>query len=94
MNSRKHNGDLLFVIGSKRFKRMWNKASEKAGFRITAQALRIWHSTTLAELMVPDHYVDVFQGRAPRSVLAKYYTSKETQKVKRIYDKANLKVLA
>ncbi|MDH5771406.1 MAG: integrase, partial [Candidatus Bathyarchaeota archaeon] len=93
MNSRRHTSDLLFVIGSKRFKRMWNKASEKAGFRITAQALRIWHSTTLGELMVPDRYVDVFHGRAPRSVLAKYYTSKETQKVKRIYDKADLKVL-
>jgi len=94
LESRADNNGLLFVIGSKRFRRMWDKASEKAGFRITAQTLRIWHSTTLGELMVPDRYVDVFQGRAPRSVLAKHYTGKGLERLKRIYDKANLKVLA
>jgi len=25
---------------------------------------------------IPDRFVDVFQGRAPRSVLAKHYTAK------------------
>lgn len=43
--------------------------------------------------MVPDRFVDVFQGRAPKSVLAKHYTGKGLERLKRIYDKANLKVL-
>jgi intergrase/recombinase len=48
----------------------------------------------LGELGVPDRYVDVFQGRAPKSVLARFYTGKELLRLKRIYDKANLKVLS
>jgi intergrase/recombinase len=44
--------------------RIWDKASEAAGFRITLQALRKWHSTILGELEVPDQYIDVFQVRS------------------------------
>ena len=94
LHSRTDISNLLFVIGSKRFRRMWNKASEKAGFRITAQVLRVWNSTKLGELMVPDRYIDMFQGRAPRSVLARHYTGKGLLRLKRIYDKSDLKVLA
>ena len=47
----------------------------------------------MGELGVPDRFVDVFQGRAPRSVLAKHYTGKGLDRLKRIYDKADLKVL-
>jgi intergrase/recombinase len=43
--------------------------------------------------MVPDRFVDVFQGRAPRNVLAKHYTGKGLERLKRIYSKANLNVL-
>ena len=62
--------------------------------RITPQVLRIWFSTEMGELGVPDRYVDIFQGRAPRSVLAKHYTGKGLERLKRIYDKAGLKVLS
>jgi intergrase/recombinase len=48
----------------------------------------------MGELSVRDRYIDIFCGRAPKSVLAKHYTSREIQKLKRIYDKAVLKVLA
>ena len=47
----------------------------------------------LGELMVPDRFVDVFQGRAPRSVLAKHYTGRGLERLERIYDKSDLKVL-
>jgi intergrase/recombinase len=46
----------------------------------------------LGELMVPDRFVDVFQGRAPRSVLAKHYTGKGLERLKRIYNNAGLQV--
>ena len=35
----------------------------------------------------PDRYVDVFQGRAPKTVLAKFYTGKELLRLKSIYQK-------
>jgi len=37
---------------------------------------------------------DVFQGRASKTVIAKFYTGKELKRLKRIYDKAELKVLS
>jgi len=43
--------------------------------------------------MVPDRFVDVFQGRAPKSVLAKHYTGKDLERLKRMHEKADLKVL-
>ena len=44
-------------------------------------------------LMVPDMFVDVFQGRAPRSVLARHYTGKGLERLKRLYEKANLELI-
>lgn len=51
-------------------------------------------STKKGEFGVPDRFVDVFEGRAPRSVLAKHYTGKGLETLKRIYDKADLRVLS
>ena len=48
----------------------------------------------VASLGVPDRYVDVFQGRAPNSVIARYYTGKDLERLKRIYDKTDLKILS
>jgi len=59
---------------------------------ITLQVLRERHPTGLGERGVPHRYVDVFQGRAPKTVIAKFYTGKELERLKRIYDKAELKV--
>jgi len=47
----------------------------------------------MGELGIPDKYVDVFQGRAPRIVIAKHHTGKGLERLKRIYEKADLKVL-
>ena len=91
---RKDSSNKLFRIGYRQFRVIWKKASKAAGFKITPQVLRKWHSTELGELMVPDRFVDVFQGRAPKSVLAKFYTGTELLRLKRIYGKSNLRVLA
>jgi len=94
LESRRDSSERLFCIGYREFIRMWRKASAKAGVKITPQVLRKWHSTELGERGVPDRYVDVFQGRAPKTVIAKFYTGKELERLKRIYDKAELKVLS
>jgi integrase len=94
LQSRRDKSERLFRIGFREFMRIWRKASANAGVKITPQVLRRWHSTELGELGVPDRYVDVFQGRAPKTVIAKFYTGKELERLKRIYDKAGLKVLS
>jgi len=93
LNERKDNSEKLFVISDRAWRRIWIKASRSAGVTITSKILRAWSSTEMGELGVPDRFVDVFQGRAPRSVLAKHYTGKGLVTLKRIYDKANLQVL-
>ena len=72
------------MISDRKWREVWKAAGRAAGITITPQILRAG---------VPDRFVDVFQGRAPRSV-AKHYTGKGLQRLKRIYDKAGLKVLS
>jgi len=94
LSSRQDSSETLLPISNCAFYAMWKKVSESAGVKITPQVLRKWHSTELGERGVPDRYVDVFQGRAPKTVIAKFYTGKELERLKRIYDKAGLTVLS
>lgn len=72
LGSREDSDPELFIISDRQWRKMWKRASEAAGTRMTAQVLRLWFSTEMGELGVPDRYVDVFQGRAPRSVIARH----------------------
>jgi hypothetical protein len=42
--------------------------------------------------LIPDIYIDIFQGRVSKGVLAKHYTPQGIRLLKEIYDKANLKI--
>jgi len=55
--------------------------------------LRDFFIQEMSKKFVPDRYIDIFQGRAPRNVLAKHYTPQGIKMLKDIYDKANLRVL-
>jgi intergrase/recombinase len=44
-------------------------------------------------LGVPDRYVDAFQGRTPKTVLARHYSDFRLEKMREVYEKANLRVL-
>jgi intergrase/recombinase len=83
----------IFHMKTDRFDSIWHRVSKEAGVKITPQVLRVWQSTELGERGVPDRYVDVFQGRAPKSMIARFYTGKELLRLKRIYGKAGLKIL-
>ena len=93
LKSRNDDRARLIRIDSDTFHRMWKAPSKAAGCYIRPQILRKWHSTVLGELGVPDRYVDILQGRAPKSVLAKHDTGKGLTRLRRIYDKADLKIL-
>ena len=87
LNSRKDNKSKLFRMDMNVFYKMWVRIRRRAEMKITPQVLRKWQSTVLGESGCPDRYVDVFQGRAPKTVLAKFYTGKELKRLKSIYDK-------
>ena len=56
--------------------------------------LRDFFSQEFGKALIPDRYIDIFQGRAPRNILAKHYNPHGIKMLKEIYDRANLKVLA
>ena len=72
---------------------MFQKVSKKSGIKVTAKTLRQWFASEMALLGVSDAYIDAFQGRLPRSVVARHYFNYSEERLKEIYDKANLKVL-
>jgi len=94
LSERKDDSEKLFVTSDRAWRKIWKDASKSVGVKITSKILRAWFSTEMGELGVPDRFIDIFQGRAPRSVLAKHYTGKGLERLKRIYEKANLKILA
>jgi len=75
-------------------KKIWNEARLKTKLKITPQVLREWFAEEMSQLGVSDRYIDAFCGRIPRSVLARHYTDYRPDKLRLIYDKANLKVLS
>jgi len=68
-------------------------ARAKTKFDFTPQVLREWFCEEMARLGVADRYIDAFCGRTPKSVLARHYSDYSPEKLKAIYDKAELKVL-
>jgi integrase len=93
LQERSDDSDRLFVVSDRQWKKIWRQASENAGVKVTSKVFRAWFSTEMGELGVPDRFINIFQGRAPRSVLAKHYTGKRLLRLKRIYEKANLIIL-
>jgi len=91
---RKDKDPRLVAISDKTVERRWPKAIEACGFVIQPQLLRDWFCEAMSNLNVPDRYIDAFCGRVPKSVLAKHYTDYAPEKLKRIYDRAKLKVLS
>jgi len=87
-------GKRLFVHSEKEVKRIWGGAREKTGLSITPQVLREWFAEEMSNLRVPERYIDAFCGRVPRSVLARHYSDYRPNKLKRIYDKAGIRVLS
>lgn len=86
--------DKLFKLSSERKYLLFHKARLESGADITPQVLRFWFANEMARLGTPDRFIDAFQGRIPRSILARHYTDYSLESLKQIYDKAGIKVLA
>lgn len=86
--STKASGNFDYII-----QRYSGKITQAAGIKITPQVLREWFCCEMADLGVQDRYVDALCGRMPKSVLARHYTDYSPERLKEIYDKANLKIL-
>jgi integrase len=84
--------DRLLPVRYERFFYAWKRAREKSGIYLKPKDLRDFFSQEMGKALVPDRYIDVFQGRAPKNVLAKHYNPHGVEMLKEIYDKASLRV--
>jgi integrase/recombinase XerD len=91
--TRKDKNPKLFPLARATLWKIFGRG-RKIGINLNPQILREWFCSEMGRLGVPDRYVDAFCGRVPRSVLAKHYTDFSPEKLKEIYDKADLKVLS
>jgi integrase len=73
---------------------LWETANEKTIMNITPQRLREWFCCEMALLGVNDRYIDAFCGRTPKTILARNYTDYSPEKLKQIYEKGGIKVIA
>jgi len=85
--------DRLLPVRYERFFYAWKRAKEKSGIYLKPKDLRDFFSQEMGKAFVPDRYIDIFQGRAPKNVLAKHYNPHGIVMLKEIYEKANLKLL-
>ena len=70
----------------------WKRAKEKSGIYLRPKAIRDFFSQELGKAFVPDRYIEIFQGRTPKNVLVKHYTSQGIKMLNEIYEKTNLKI--
>ncbi len=90
--SRKDSDPRLFPTSKRHVLRLFKRATNATGIKITPQILRDWFCSELGKLGMPDRYVDAFCGRVPKSVLARNYTDYSPEKLKIIYERTNLQV--
>ena len=83
----------IFPVSDRVIEKSFLRTSAKSGIKITPKSLRAWFSTQLADLGVPDRYVDALTGHTPKSILAKHYTDYNPSRLRGMYEKAGIKVL-
>jgi len=93
LESRSDKDSRVFPIAPVTLKRSFSRASKRSGVYLTPKTLRLWFCCELSELGVPESIIDALCGRVPKTVLGRHYNDYSPERLKRIYDKANLAVL-
>ena len=83
----------IFDIGPQGLRKAFASAARQSGVRIRPKDLRDWFACEMGKLGVQDRYVDAFQGRVPKTILARHYSDFTPEKLKAIYENSRLRVL-
>ena len=68
-------------------RKAFKRAGKATGVAVCPQMLRVRFADKCGEAEIPDRYVDIMQGRAPQTVLARHYTPSGIKRLKRHYTK-------
>lgn len=69
IEKRKLREGRIFSISRKKLERSFKEVRKLTGLNITPQVVRVWFSNELRMRGVDSSYVNIFQGRAPTSVI-------------------------
>jgi integrase len=94
LSTRRDSNPKLFPMSRFDEEHLWFDARAKTGIALTPQMLREYFCNELGSLGVQDRYIDAFCGRVPKSVLARHYSDYSPERLREIYQKADLKVLS
>ncbi len=94
LKKREGDGHRIFPLSRTRISTIYSATSKKVGIYLTPQILQGWFCSEVGRLGVQDRYIDAFCGRVPGSVLARHYTDFNPERLKEIYENADLKVLS
>ncbi len=87
------NDETVFQVSKSNALKSFRKTSDRSVIKITPKDLSKWFCSEMGKLGVGDRYVDAYCGRVPQSVLGKHYTDFPPERLKEVYEKADLKVL-
>lgn len=88
-----HDEPRIFPHDATTMQRAFIKASQITGIKIKPKDLRDFFAQEMGNLGVADRYIDAFCGRTPKSILARHYSDYSPEKLKVVYDQANIKIL-
>ena len=74
----------LFIESDRQYKKIWKLAMKRSGIHITVQKLREWVCCEMGSLGGSDRYIDAFCGRTQKSVLARYNTDYNPERLKNL----------
>ena len=86
------NNDKLFKVNFRYLNDLFKETNDKLGLgivngriRFSPQMLRSFHATQLSEAGMNDSFIDLLQGRRPKSIARKSYIRVKRQKLKEEY---------
>lgn len=66
---------MMFLVYEK------DHARQTSGIHLKPKDMRDFFIQEMGKAFVPDRYIDIFQGRAPKNVLAKHYNPHGIEKL-------------
>ncbi len=80
---REKGSDRLLPVRYERFFYAWKRAKERSGIHLKPKDMRDFFSQEMGKAFVPDRYIDIFQGRAPKNVQLNNITHMELRCLKK-----------
>ncbi|KXA97541.1 hypothetical protein AKJ39_03205 [candidate division MSBL1 archaeon SCGC-AAA259J03] len=91
---RRSGDERLFQTTVRPIQKAFQRASDESGIKISPKTLRKWFAKEMRNLNVSGEHIDAFCGRLPSSIRAKHYTDLSPERLREVYEEADITVLS